>query len=236
MTVHQQAHQDRVDAELGFEWDTLPPVVELVSAVPSGASLVRLRRITNSHRGISKLTGVRKLWAYGVNQEFLQEILALKDLELLYLEKVTAFDLAGLASLPALRSLSVIDAPKVMDLSWVPLLPALRSLAIQNAKNICDLTPLSRLTQLVALAVEGSMWTPMRVASLVPVSALCQLQFVFFTNLRVADQSLTALHRLRNLKVLQCAKFFPRHEFDRLSSALPELRCDWFSEEHQRDG
>jgi len=172
MTVHHQAHQERIDAELGFEWDTLPPIVQCVADVPQGATHVRMRRTKNSHRGISKLSGIKKFWAYGVNQKFLQEIVVLKELELLHLEKLTASDLSALSTLPVLRSLSVIDAPKITDLSWLPSQSTLRSLAIENAKNINDLTPLSRLTQLVSLGIEGGVWTLMRVASLEPLSAL----------------------------------------------------------------
>jgi hypothetical protein len=232
MTIHHQAHQERIDAEIGFEWDTLPPFIESVSQLPLGASQVRLRRVSNSHRGVSKLSGVKKMWAHGVNQDFLHEISALKDLEVLYMEKVTAVDLSAVNTLPSLRSLSVIDAPKMLDLSWLPMQPTLRSLAIVNAKEVHDLAPLAQLTHLTALGIEGSMWTPMRVSSLQPISQLRQLQFLSMTNLRVKDQSLRPLLALPALRVLHCAKFFPLEEFSRLAVANPRLRCDWFSAEH----
>ena len=232
MTVHHQAHQDRADVELSFDWDSLPPFVEHVSQVPSGANYVRLSRVANSHRGLCNLSGVKKLWAHGVNQDFLHEISALKELEVLHMEKVSASDLTAVNALPLLRSLSVIDAPKVTDLSWVPTQPTLRSLAIVNATAVQDLAPLSQLTHLRALGVEGGMWTPMQVFSLSPLSTLRQLQSLFITNLRAKDQSLRALLALSKLRVLQCAKFFPREEFDALKQAHPELHCDWFSTKH----
>jgi len=232
MTIHHQAHQERADVELSFEWDTLPPLVEHVAQVPPGATHVHLRRITKSHRGVSNLPGVKTLWARGVDQDFLQEISALKDLEVLYMEKVTAYDLSAVNTLPLLRSLSVIDAPKITSLSWVPTQPTLRSLAIVNAKAVHDLAPLSQLTHLTALGVEGGVWTPMQVLSLAPLSALRQLESVFLTNLRAKDQSLQALLALPKLRVLQCANFFPQEEFNRLASTHPELRCDWFSATH----
>jgi hypothetical protein len=146
--------------------------------------------------------------------------------------KVTASDLSAVNALPLLRSLSVVDAPKITDLSWLPNQATLRSLAVVNAKAIHDLTPLSQLTHLNALGLEGSMWTPMQVSSLEPISELRQLQSLFMTNLRAKDQSLRALLALPRLRVLQCAKFFPLEEFSRLAKVNPELRCDWFSAEH----
>jgi hypothetical protein len=232
MTIHHQAHQERVDAELGFEWDTLPPFVEDVSQISLGAAQVRLCRVAKSHRGISNLSGVKKLWAHGVTQDFLHEISALKDLEVLYMEKVTAVDLSAVNALPLLRSLSVIDAPKITNLSWLPMQPTLRSLAIENAKAIHDLAPLSQLTHLTALGIEGSVLTPMLVSSLEPISTLRRLRFLFMTNLRAKDESLAALLALPKLQVLQCAKFFPVEEFSRLASANPGLRCDWLSAKH----
>ncbi len=72
----------------------------------------------------------------------------------------------------------MIGATKVKDLSWLPTQRFVRSLAVENLKNVHDLAPLHQLTQLTALGVEGSMWTPMRVASLVPLSALCELEYL----------------------------------------------------------
>lgn len=232
MTIHHQSHSERIDARLGFEWDKLPPFLHRVDEIPLATTQVRFRRVGKSHRGIRNLKGLESLWAYGVDQDFLEEICSLHTLRLLYIEKVTAIDLSVISTLPSLGSLSVIGATKINNLSWIPTHQSLRSLAIENLKHVHDLTPLSQLTQLKALAVEGSMWSPMQVLSLSPLSVLGLLEFLFITNLRVEDQSLRPLHNLQKLRALQCARFFPHDEFRCLAQARPQLRCDWFDDSH----
>jgi len=230
VTVANEHHRERVDAGVGFEWDLLPPVVERPDDVTSSATDVRLRRTRSSHRGIAKLGHVRRLWAYAVDQHFLDEICDMHTLELLHLERVTATDLSRLSGLTRLTRVSVVDATKVEDLGWIPSHDSLRALALENLKRVHDLERLERLPQLRSLAVEGSMWTPMRVATLAPLSGLTNLEALFLTNLRVADGSLEPLHSLERLGVLQCARFFARDEFRRLELARPSLRCDWFDD------
>jgi hypothetical protein len=228
MTVQHESHRDRVEAGIGFEWDLLPPVVGRPEEVEPGATDVRLRRTLSSHRGIADLTDVSRLWAYGVDQDFLDEICGMHALDSLYLERVTASDLSGLVGLVRLRHLSVIDATKIESLEWIPVHDGLESLALENLARVRDLGPLARVSALRSLAVEGSIWTPMRVATLHPLSGLTSLESVFLTNLRVADGSLEPLHALPRLQVLQCARFFAREEFRRLEESRPGLRCQWF--------
>jgi hypothetical protein len=227
MTI-EDPHRDRIDAGVGFDWELLPPFVERPDEIAPGSTDVRLQRVRASHRGIAALGSIVRLWAYAVDHSFLDEICRMLSLELLYLEHVTATDLSGLGRLSRLTRLIVVDATKVEDLDWVPSLDSLEALALENFKRVHDLSPLARLTRLRALGIEGSLWTPMRVATLRPLSDLPSLEALFLTNLRVADRSLEPLHGLRRLRVLQCAKFFPRVEFQRLENALPDLRCQWF--------
>jgi hypothetical protein len=227
MTVHHQSQKDRIDAGLGFEWDILPPVLDKLSQIPRNATEVRFRRNVKSHCGIAKFGSITKLWAHGVNQDFLLEISRLEKLELLHLENVTATELSPLKALTKLQNLSVVGATKVTGLNWLPTTPNLRFLAIENAKMVHDLSPLSELTQLEALGLEGSMWTAMRVSSLAPLSSLTNLRFLFMTNLKAADKSLRPLQELHNLRVMECGNFFGDEQFMFLASALPYLRCQW---------
>ena len=230
MAIHHQAQQERVDAGLGFDWDLLPASVDAAGKIPALATQAQLRRVGKSHRGISELVHVRQLWAYAVDQNFLDEICQMEQLELLHLDKVTATDLSSLRKLSKLTSLTVINASKVQDLAWVPQHAGLQAIAIGELKAIHDLTPLSTLTHLRALGVEGGVWTPMQVATLAPLAALSNLESLFITNLQVTDKSLQPLHALANLRVLQCAKFFARDAFVSLAAARPGLSCDWFDE------
>jgi hypothetical protein len=45
----------------------------------------------------------------------------------------------------------------------------------------------------------------------------------------VADKSLAPLQRLKKLRHLSCAAYFPDAEFVALQKALPGLDCSWFT-------
>ena len=229
MTVHHEAHRLRIAAGIGFEWDCLPAVVGHAAQVPAGARELRFRREGRSHRGLRDYAGLRQLWAYNVDQDFLEEIAALPSLEMLHLDHVTASDLSPLSALGSLSRLTLVGATKVPDLAWLAGLGGLRVLGLEHIPKVHDLAPLTHVPGLTALAVEGSLWKAMRVDTLGPVATLAQLQALFLTNLRVADGSLRPLHGLACLRTLLCARFFPPAEFSALAAARPDLHCDGFS-------
>lgn len=91
--------------------DSWPACVTRVADISASNSLACFYREKNSHRGISKCSHLKKLIAKQVNQNFLKEISALKGLEYLELEIVTAEDLSVLKGLPNLKTLK-IDSPR----------------------------------------------------------------------------------------------------------------------------
>ncbi len=220
--------QDRIDAGIGFDWDSLPPHRTSLADLAHDAEELRFRRERSSHRGIQWFRSLRRLWLYCVNQEFLEEVCELPAVELLFIDRLTATDLTPLRKLQRLRRLILQGGTKIQDLDWVTGLPPLEAFAIENFKRVFHLDALASLTSLSALGVEGSMWTTMRVHSLAPLSQIHGLRSLFLTNLRTSDRSLRHLYSLTGLEVLQCAGFFGDEEFVRLREALPRLRCDWF--------
>lgn len=229
MSVHHRSHQERIDAGLSFEWDCLPAAITAPNEIPETAQDARLLRKGKSLRGISSYVGLKRIWAYGVNQELLEELCCLSALEVLFIDGVSATDLSPVGRLTKLQALSVEGAPKIDNLSWLPESKSLRSLAICNLKSLHDLSGLEAHKQLRGLAVDGGSWTPMQVESLCPMSSLRELQFISLVNCRVSDKSLQPLCNLTKLAALHCAKFFPRQQFQLLHASLPTLRCDWFS-------
>lgn len=229
MTIHHADHAQRIAAGVGYEWDALPPVLADVALADPAATALRLRRVGKYRPGLSRCAQLTQLWAYGVDAAFLEDIVRLPALRMLHLDDVSASDLSPLARLPGLERLTIVGATKVPDLAWTAGLGSLRVLGLEHFKRVSDLAPLARLTALMALAVEGSVWSAMRVATLAPLASLTALESLFLTNLRVADRSLQALHGLANLRVLQCARFFPSAEFEALAATRPGLDCSWFA-------
>lgn len=230
MTIGSADHAARIAAGIGFEWDLLPRAVCSIDEIAADAPEVCFRRERNSQRELHRHAAIHTLWADGVDDAFLDEIVRMPALETLSLGRVTATDLRPLAALPRLRRLVVRDAPRIEDLEWTGGLQV-ESLGLENLKRVRLLDPLALMTGLRGLAVEGSMWTAMRVASLQPLAGLRALEGLFLTNLRVADRSLRPLHDLPELRELQCARWYAEGEFAALAAARPNLRCRWFDPE-----
>lgn len=219
---------DRIAAQVGFDWATLPPLQKSIADVRPDAVELRLYRERSSHRGVCRLQRLQRLWAHSVNQSFLDEICELRSLKQLYIDRLSVSDPSSLTRLRDLRSLIIVGGTKVESLDWTGELTWLRALALENFPRVGSLQPLARLNGLRALGVEGSMWTTMKVDSLQPLSSLANLEYLFLTNLRSKDRSLQALHSLTGLKVLECANRFAKGEMERLREALPNTRCQWF--------
>ena len=218
----------RLEYNVAVDWRSLPSHTNTLLGVASDTEELRFRREKDSHRGISRLTHLRKLVAFCVNQDFLEEISQLPLLEFLYIDQTTATNADCLERCKKLRHLVIVGGTKFSSLSWLQTLPPLDSLRLENFKQITDLSPLSALTSLRALCMEGSIWTTQRVNSFCPIAVLPCLEALFLANCRPFTGGLEPLQGLTQLRFLAIAAFYPESEFLRLRHALPNLECDWF--------
>src|SRR5262249_20840483 len=99
-------------------------------------------------RRLCRLTNLKRVWLYGVNQKVLDDIVQFSKIESLYIEGLTATNLEVLSRLPDLRRLILAKGTRIQNLDWVVGLPSLESLAIQNARHVSRLDPLASLTKL----------------------------------------------------------------------------------------
>ena len=83
-------HELRIAAGVSFDWKSLPPMVDALDCVPRDTEQLTFRRDGKSHRGIAELQNLRRLWAYQVNQDMIDEISQLANLEVLYVNGMTA--------------------------------------------------------------------------------------------------------------------------------------------------
>lgn len=211
----------------GAAWPA--PATSLRDIDPSVETL-RFRREKRSHRGISRFTQLRRLVAYSVNQECLEEIAELPRLEMLYVDGMSAVDPSCLARCRSLRHLVIKAGTKVESMSWLSQLPPLQSLLLENFKRVTDFSAVAAQSGLKALGIEGSIWTTQRITSFWPLAQLPALEALFLTNCRPAEGGLEPLHRLRRLRYLEIAAFYPDEAFLALRAALPDLECRWFEE------
>jgi Leucine-rich repeat (LRR) protein len=222
------SHQARIDAGIGFHFNTPPPSPTSLDCLSLDTTSLSFRREKSSSRGINRFKQLTHVWAYAVNQEFLEELASIPTIEWLFIRGTTATDLTPLCQLRQLRRLVIKGGTKIENLDWIVGLPALEALALENFRRVRDVDPITSLPSLRALGLEGGNWTNMRVASLAPLSSLTQLHYLFLTSFRAEDRSLRPLYSLINLKVLECAAFFPDEEFRELRKAIPRLECSWF--------
>lgn len=213
-----------------LDWDEWRPLHVLsADQIPPEAERASLRREKKSHRGIGERRRLRHLVAGAVDQAFLDEICTLDGLERLDLMwPVTAADLSGLRNLRGLAHLGIDSPRNVTDFALLLELPALRRLFIENAKHLSDLDWLMEAHHLESLGVEGSIWTTQHLPGLKPLAGLRSLRGLYLTSVRLKDQDLSPLALCPQLQVLDCARFAPRAEFERLERLKPSLECDWF--------
>ncbi len=187
-----------------------------------------LGRTKASHKGVSALKNLRELMAFDVNQDFFDEICELDNLEYLHLNyPVTAVDISGIKRLSKLKTLKMDSVRKVSDFTPVLSLPHLHTLIIANAKNLTDIEFLESAHHLKVIGVEGSMWTKQKIQSLRPLSGLQQLEALFMTTVVLEDQDLIYLASCPKLRILDCARFAPKSEFERLRRLMPDIECRW---------
>jgi hypothetical protein len=165
---------------------------------------------------------------HGVDQDLLHGLCALPNLEVLFMEKVTAQDLSLLQDAKALRHLSLDGVPAIGHLSWLGERRTLEVLSLKNWPLLHDITALAAQTQLRGLARDGGTWTPLQLDSLTPLAGLDRLQCLSPINCQVPDKSLAPLQRLGQLRALHCGQNFSQDQFLALRAAQPEIRCDWF--------
>jgi hypothetical protein len=228
-------HEERVAAGVSFVWQDLPPLLESLDGVPRDVERLHFRRQRKSHRGIGELKHLKCLWARQADQEFIDEISLLENLEVLYVNGLTANSLAGLSQNRKLKRLLLIGGTKVESMEWAAGLPAtLQVLFLERFTRAPDIGPLGELSGLVALGIEGGMDTHVRIDTLKPLARLGNLRQLFLAASRIGDNSLAPLRGLARLQRLECTAYFPDAEFIALSDSLPGLECDWISmiEEH----
>jgi hypothetical protein len=204
-------------------------VTRVAEEVPLDAEHAFVRRDKQSHRGIGRRRSLRTLVAGAVNQDYLDEICQLEQLEHLELGwPVTASDLGGLKRLSKLHVLKIDTPRNIHDFTPIIGLPALRYLFIENAKHLKDLRWLSPLKhRLHSLGIDGSIWTMQHVPSLKPLAGF-EFEALFLTSVRLEDKDLTPLADCPNLKLLTCARFAPKENFEALKALRPDIQCRWF--------
>ena len=177
------------------------------------------------------LDKVRTLWFHTkVTQEMFEAACAMPDLEGLYIKWSAITSLAPIAGLKRLAHLHLGGAPSATHIEALSQLQALVSLDIANVRAASDLRFLQGLPKLRELSISGdsNSLKPLLIESLVPLTALSELELLTLTTVRLADGSLAPLAELPRLTHLGLANMFPMEEYARLAGRRPDIQCDRF--------
>jgi hypothetical protein len=203
------------------------PVLEAISGVAPAATVIAVFGKARDLGELRRLEQLEYLWISGVDEATARVVADLHRLRRLVIHGLTTRDLAPLARLTALVDLSIAGSPKLTSLSGVDRLVRLRKLILFDTCNYTSVEPLVHLQELETLCLEGGWSKPLRLDSLAPIGHLGRLRRLRLASLRVADQSLRPLHRLRDLSDVFIAKVFTDTEFRELATALPGVHGEF---------
>ena len=183
----------RVQYNVEADFKAFGSHTDTLVGVDPGVESLRFRREKNSHRGISNFKRLRRLLAFCVNQDCLEEISAIPLLQTLYVSEMTATNLECLGRCRGLRHLIIKGGTKVPTLSWFSALPQLDSLLLEHFKLVRDLSALHALPSLKAFGFEGSMWATQHVDSFRSITLLPHLEALFLAKCRPDSDGLKPL-------------------------------------------
>ena len=232
MIFWKKVMDERAKSGCRHDWSRIPSLVNDLASVKPRATTVSFLRVKKSHQGLREFQNIRRLFAYNVDDSFLQEISRLSGLTYLWAEIVTTEDLTPLTRLGSLEFLILRHVRTARSFSFVADMPRLRHLNLEWVKHLTNLDDLRQKNNLLSFGVEGATSVSMtqKIDSLAPILEWPELHSLYLTNTRVLDGNLRCLAQISSLRHLETARFYPKSEFDALKAARPELKCQWFDQ------
>jgi Leucine-rich repeat (LRR) protein len=221
---------ERTKSGFRHDWTKVPDQVDDIASVNSDASTISFRRVKKSHTGLKEFNNVRRLFAYNVDDSFLEEISCLPNLTFLWAETITAEDLSPLARLASLEYLILRSVRNAQKFTFPASMPGLQHLCLEWVKHLHNLSDLTSKDNLLSFGIEGSTELSQRqkIESLLPILDWTELHSLYLGNTKIQDGNLRCLAKIPSLRYLETARFYPKSEFQALKAAHPQLKCQWF--------
>ncbi|KPB06252.1 hypothetical protein [Bacillus sp. CHD6a] len=192
-------------------------------------SEIAIQGKTKNLERLKDLSGIEKLWLFSVNQEEFDIILQSVRPKTLYVYEMRVEDLSSLELLSDTETLYLCWNTKATKLWDLNKNFHLKTLSLEDFKRLNSLDPLQHCPALEELHLSGGIWNTLNIDTLEPLKQLNALKYLGLSNIRVKDESLEPLSYLLNLEELEVSNQFPTEEFARLSVALPDTKCDYFT-------
>jgi hypothetical protein len=213
---------------IGFTKPLSPDIAEDLADLQAAPARLTVAAETRNLDRLADWRDFEALWFYGMKDARLAEILPRVEPRYLSLVDFKSPDLAFLPPFARLEALELGHNTKLADLSDLSRFTGLRLLSLLSCPKVRDIAPIGDLVNLEVVDLGGGMWDKFRTPTLAPLRRLENLRFVALKAIRVEDESLEPLARLRCLEGLELSNQFPTAEYARLSVALPQADCEMF--------
>lgn len=202
---------------------------ENLSEVPLDSEYIACFGTSKLFAELDRFTELKFPWLSGVNEKQALLLPTLEFVETLVVHDLRTAKLSLLKCFPNLKTLLIWGNTKVDSLTELALLQKLEVLGLENFPKVRTIDQVSLLKSLKMLCLTGSVDTALKIDTLEPLAKLQELELLHITNIRVSDESLGFVKRLRSLKELQVSNQFPTSEYAALMSARSDVECTHFS-------
>lgn len=203
-------------------------VSEDISELPLHSEYIACFGKCKSLAELDKFSELKFLWLSGVNEKQAQLLPKLASVEILVVHDLRTATLSLLKCFPNLKTLMIWGNTKTSKLTELALLNKLEILGLEHFPKVAAIDEISLLKNLKMLCLTGSVDTALKIDTLEPLAQLQDLELLHITNLKVSDESLSFVEKLRSLKELQVSNQFPTAEYASLKSKCPDVHCTHF--------
>jgi len=204
-----------------------PEVVD-VATLPRGAGFVGLSKTPKNVELLRRADRLVAIKTLSTTPEIVSELPCLRELRMAVLKALNLgdLDLRLLAGCKKLEHLALFHAPKRSDLGFLADLTELRTLSLLDIPRL-EFATLPAMPSIQEFVFLGGFHKGVRVPSLAPLARLTRLRCLELSNVAALDGSLAPLAVLQDLESL----FVPAHayeveEYARLAASLPNTRAD----------
>ena len=211
-----------------FRPDVQPEFLDDLTDIDDSLTELAIHGKTKNIKRLKFFNKLEKLWVYSVSQKELNMILELVNPKMLYIYNIRAEDLSLISLLTNLEILALEWNSKASTLWDLSKNEKLKALSIKDFSKLIDITSLQKSKRLKLLDLSGGDSNPLKLNNLESLESLSDLKYLGLSNIKVQDESLQPISKLKGLQELEISNEFPTEEYARLSITLPNVKCAHF--------
>lgn len=211
-----------------FRNEVQPEYLDDLTDIDDLSTELAIHGKTKNINRLKHFNELAKLWIYSVNQKELNKILELVNPKMLYIYNIRAEDLSLISLLTNLEILALEWNSKASTLWDLSKNEKLKALSIKDFSKLFDITPLQKSKKLELLDLSGGESNALKLNNLESLESLNGLKYLGLSNIKVQNESLQPISKLKGLQELEISNEFPTEEYARLSVSLPNVKCVHF--------